>query len=87
MRLTQSSSKLRVLTVGQDIDGVVVARVLEIEELTEFKKPIRYCRSTTGSSDADERFVICGATNFWSGIWSRWRCRVLRCRAARDRGP
>src|SRR5215470_4281452 len=60
--------------VGHDISGVVVARVLEIEELTGHKKPIRYCRVTsaddpgdTGESpplDTAERWVICGAVNF-----------------------
>ena len=34
--------------VGHDISSVVVARVLEIDELTGDKKPIRYCRVTTG---------------------------------------
>jgi phenylalanyl-tRNA synthetase beta chain len=52
--------------VGHDISGVVIARVLEIEELTGFKKPIRYCRVTTGGPDA-ERSVICGAVNFAVG--------------------
>ncbi len=37
--------------VGHDISDVVIARVLEIEELTGHKKPIRYCRvSTAGGS-------------------------------------
>src|SRR5258708_39545886 len=45
--------------VGHDIAGVVIARVLEIEELTGFKKPVRFCRVTTGGPDA-ERGVICG---------------------------
>ena len=31
---------------GHDISGVVVAQVREIEELTGFRKPIRYCRRT-----------------------------------------
>jgi phenylalanyl-tRNA synthetase beta chain len=51
--------------VGQDITGVVVAQVLDIEELTGFGKPIRYCRVTYGP-DA-ERSVICGAVNFSAG--------------------
>ena len=38
--------------VGHDISEVVVARVLEIEELTGHKKPIRYCRVTTGDPAA-----------------------------------
>lgn len=53
--------------VGHDVSGVAVARVLEIEELTGYKKPIRYCRVTTGPSEADERWVICGAVNFVVG--------------------
>ncbi|MGI9006835.1 MAG: phenylalanine--tRNA ligase subunit beta, partial [Streptosporangiaceae bacterium] len=52
--------------VGQDIAGVVIARVLEIEELAGYRKPIRYCRVTTGGPDA-ERSVICGAVNFAAG--------------------
>jgi phenylalanyl-tRNA synthetase beta chain len=49
---------------GQDVSGVVVGEVTEIEELTEFKKPIRYCRVSTGSG---EQHVICGAANFAVG--------------------
>ncbi|HEX9033033.1 MAG TPA: phenylalanine--tRNA ligase subunit beta [Streptosporangiaceae bacterium] len=52
--------------VGHDISAVVVARVLEIEDLTGFKKPVRFCRVTTGGPDA-ERGVICGAVNFSVG--------------------
>ena len=51
--------------VGQDISGVVVAEVLDIEELTGFNKPIRYCQVSTG--DGQERHVICGARNFSAG--------------------
>src|SRR5215469_6362772 len=51
--------------VGQDISGVVVAEVLDIEELTGFRKPVRYCQVSTG--DGQERHVICGATNFSAG--------------------
>ncbi|RCW39589.1 phenylalanyl-tRNA synthetase beta subunit [Halopolyspora algeriensis] len=48
---------------------LVVGRVAEIEELTEFKKPIRYCRVEVGGTpDApDSRNIICGATNFSEG--------------------
>jgi phenylalanyl-tRNA synthetase beta chain len=54
--------------VGHDIGAIVVAQVLEIEELTGFKKPIRYCRVSTGASaPAGERSVICGAVNFTIG--------------------
>jgi phenylalanyl-tRNA synthetase beta chain len=51
--------------VGQDITGVVVARVLAVEELEGFRKPVRYCQVSTG--DGQERHVICGATNFAAG--------------------
>jgi phenylalanyl-tRNA synthetase beta chain len=57
--------------VGYDISGVVIAQVLSIEELTEFKKPIRYCRMATedGHNPGSEgNFgVVCGATNFAVG--------------------
>lgn len=49
---------------------LVVGRVAEIEELTGFKKPIRYCRVEVGE-DPDgtkrEQGVVCGATNFHEG--------------------
>jgi phenylalanyl-tRNA synthetase beta chain len=47
--------------VGDDVRGVVVGRVLDIEELTGLKKPIRYCHVDIGSRVHE---VICGATNF-----------------------
>jgi phenylalanyl-tRNA synthetase beta chain len=46
---------------GDDIRGVVVGRVVDVEELTEFKKPIRYCHVDIGSRVHE---VVCGATNF-----------------------
>ncbi len=51
--------------VGYDITNVVVAEVLDVEELTGFRKPVRYCQVSTG--DGQERHVICGATNFSAG--------------------
>ncbi|HEX4655012.1 MAG TPA: phenylalanine--tRNA ligase subunit beta [Mycobacteriales bacterium] len=64
-RLTNAGLKVeRVDVTGADIDNVVVARVLTIEELTEFKKPIRWVSLTDGK---DERHVICGAANFAVG--------------------
>jgi phenylalanyl-tRNA synthetase beta chain len=44
---------------------LVIARVLEIEELTGFAKPIRYCRLDDG--EPEPRGVVCGATNFVTG--------------------
>src|SRR5262245_4321064 len=54
-----------VVDLASTVDGpLVVGRVLEIEELTEFKKPIRYCRVDLG---AEPRGIICGAFNFAVG--------------------
>jgi phenylalanyl-tRNA synthetase beta chain len=44
---------------------VVVGRVVEITELTEFKKPIRFCRVEVGEDEP--RGVVCGARNFAEG--------------------
>ncbi|MGH3821794.1 MAG: phenylalanine--tRNA ligase subunit beta, partial [Pseudonocardiaceae bacterium] len=44
---------------------LVVGRVLEIEELTGFAKPIRYCLVEDG--EPAPRGVVCGATNFAVG--------------------
>jgi phenylalanyl-tRNA synthetase beta chain len=41
---------------------LVVGRVRSIEELTGFKKPIRYCLVEVGESEP--RGIVCGATNF-----------------------
>ena len=41
------------------------AKVLTIEEVTEFKKPIRYVGLDCGEKEV--RYVICGATNFAVG--------------------
>ncbi|GIG58974.1 phenylalanine--tRNA ligase beta subunit [Longispora fulva] len=52
--------------LGAAVQGpLVVARVLSIEELTEFKKPIRYCMVDVG--EAEPTSVICGARNFAEG--------------------
>jgi phenylalanyl-tRNA synthetase beta chain len=65
-RLTAAGFEIEsVDRVGQDISGLVVAEVLDIEELTGFNKPIRYCQVSTG--DGQERHVICGARNFSVG--------------------
>jgi phenylalanyl-tRNA synthetase beta chain len=54
-----------VITLGP-VDGpLTVGRVIEIEELTEFKKPIRACQVDVG--EGQPREIICGATNFATG--------------------
>jgi phenylalanyl-tRNA synthetase beta chain len=54
----------QVLRVGHDVSSVVVGEVLDVEELTGFKKPIRFCHVDTGSG---VREVVCGATNVAAG--------------------
>jgi phenylalanyl-tRNA synthetase beta chain len=44
---------------------LVVGQVRTIEELTGFKKPIRYCLVDVG--EAEPRGIVCGATNFAVG--------------------
>src|SRR5215472_9014368 len=64
-RLTAAGLEVEsVEQAGQDARGIVVAEVTEIEELAEFKKPIRFCAVNTGTG---ERHVICGAANFAVG--------------------
>ena len=54
----------QVTRVGHDVSGVVVGQVLDVEELTGFKKPIRYCHVELPGG---AREVVCGATNFAPG--------------------
>ncbi len=49
---------------GHDVAGVVTGEVLDVEELAEFKKPIRYCHVDVGARVHE---VVCGATNFAAG--------------------
>jgi len=54
-----------VVTLGP-VDGpLTVGRVATIEELTEFKKPIRACTVDVGEDSPRE--IVCGATNFAVG--------------------
>jgi phenylalanyl-tRNA synthetase beta chain len=54
-----------VTTLGP-VDGpLTVGRVTDIDELTEFKKPIRACKVDVGEDKPRE--IICGATNFAIG--------------------
>ena len=62
-----------IIHIGDDNTGpIVVGQVLSIEELTGFKKPIRFCRVAVGSEHGHpdtpgERGIICGARNFAEG--------------------
>ncbi|MBU6348188.1 MAG: phenylalanine--tRNA ligase subunit beta [Actinomycetales bacterium] len=59
-------------TVGDVTGQLVVGRVQSIKELTDFKKPIRFCEVEVGAENgaADTpgvRGIICGARNFSDG--------------------
>jgi phenylalanyl-tRNA synthetase beta chain len=55
-----------IIQQGADLTGpLTFAKVLSIEEITEFKKPIRYVGLDCG--EGQTRYVICGATNFVVG--------------------
>src|SRR5215475_3608560 len=60
-----------VIDLRETVTGpLVVGRVLEIDELTEFKKPIRHCMvdvGDRGSKPGEPQSVVCGATNFVAG--------------------
>ena len=55
-----------IIQEGADLTGpLAFGKVLSIEEITEFKKPIRYVGLDCG--EGETRYVICGATNFAVG--------------------
>ena len=54
-----------VITLGPVSGPLRVGRVTAIEELTEFKKPIRACKVDVG--EGADRDIVCGATNFAVG--------------------
>ncbi|MDT5073785.1 MAG: phenylalanyl-tRNA synthetase beta chain, partial [Mycobacterium sp.] len=54
-----------IIPVGPVSGPLTIGRVAEIEELTEFKKPIRACKVDVG--EAELRDIVCGATNFAVG--------------------
>jgi phenylalanyl-tRNA synthetase beta chain len=54
-----------IIALGPVSGPLTVGRVTAIEELTEFKKPIRACKVNVGE-DGD-RDIVCGATNFAVG--------------------
>ncbi|CAM3204312.1 phenylalanine--tRNA ligase subunit beta [Mycobacterium colombiense] len=54
-----------VATLGPVEGPLTVGRVTAIEELTGFKKPIRFCHVDVG--EGKDREIVCGATNFTVG--------------------
>ncbi|MGW3605720.1 phenylalanine--tRNA ligase subunit beta [Micromonospora sp. NPDC005161] len=61
----ESVVDLRASVTGQ----LVVGEVREIEELTGFKKPIRFCRVDVGDANGtgEPQEIVCGARNFAPG--------------------
>ncbi|MEV4628747.1 phenylalanine--tRNA ligase subunit beta [Micromonospora sp. NPDC049523] len=61
----ESMVDLRTTVTG----SLVVGEVREIEELTGFKKPIRFCRVDVGTANGTGELqeIVCGATNFAPG--------------------
>ncbi|MFC0033845.1 phenylalanine--tRNA ligase subunit beta [Micromonospora chaiyaphumensis] len=59
-----------VVDLRETVTGpLVVGEVLEIEELTGFKKPIRFCRVDVGAANGtgEPQEIVCGARNFAQG--------------------
>lgn len=55
-------------SAGGDVSGpLVIGRVEAIEELTDFKKPIRWCQVDVGGDHGGVRGIVCGARNFVVG--------------------
>ncbi|WP_455355111.1 phenylalanine--tRNA ligase subunit beta [Streptomyces sp. SYSU K217416] len=60
----------RVEQLGAGLKGpLVVGQVLTIEELTEFRKPIRFCTVDVGTANGtgEPQEIVCGARNFSVG--------------------
>lgn len=58
--------------IGDVVGQLVVGRVASIEELTDFKKPIRWCQVEVGTDNGavgtpGVRGIVCGARNFAQG--------------------
>ncbi len=73
--VTPADLEAALIRIGHEVEDVValgpvsgpltMGRVVEIEELAEFKKPIRACKVDVG--EAEPRDIVCGATNFAVG--------------------
>ena len=52
--------------IPESTGPLVIGQVVEIEELTQFKKPIRYCQVNVGQANGTGELqgIICGARNF-----------------------
>jgi phenylalanyl-tRNA synthetase beta chain len=65
--LTQSGVEVeQVIDLRSTVEGpLVVGRVLSVEELRQFKKPVRFCAVDVG--EPEPRGIICGAPNVVEG--------------------
>ena len=73
--VTPEDLEQALVRIGHEVENVIalgpvqgpltVGRVAEIQELTEFKKPIRACKVDVG--EPQPRDIVCGATNFAVG--------------------
>ncbi|QGU07263.1 Phenylalanine--tRNA ligase beta subunit [Corynebacterium occultum] len=56
-------------TIPETTGPLVIGRVETIEELTEFKKPIRHCHVNVGDANGtgELQSIVCGARNFAEG--------------------
>ncbi len=73
-RLIRAGLEVETVDVlGGDVAGPLVVGLVEsVEELTEFRKPIRFCVVAVGDGNGHpdtpgRRGIICGATNFAAG--------------------
>ncbi|WP_285728487.1 phenylalanine--tRNA ligase subunit beta [Nocardiopsis sp. ATB16-24] len=70
-RLTLAGLEVETVdALGADITGpIVYGKVLTIEELTGFKKPIRFCTVDVGRANGtgEPQEIVCGARNFSEG--------------------
>src|SRR6476660_7876822 len=58
------------VSLADNVTGpLVVGKVLSVEELTGFKKPIRHCLVDVGDANGTGKpqEIVCGATNFAEG--------------------
>jgi phenylalanyl-tRNA synthetase beta chain len=75
--ITGAELELALVSLGIEVESVddlgatvrgslVVGRVLSVEELTGFKKAIRFCRVDVGAANGtgEPQEIVCGATNF-----------------------
>ena len=72
--VTPEDLEAALIRIGHEVEDVVplgpvsgpltMGRVTEIEELAEFKKPIRACKVDVGAVGGGIREIVCGATNF-----------------------